>query len=65
MGMTQQQQLRVIRRKEPFAMITLRVAPEDKARIEKVAAENEATVTDIVISALIQTGVLPEEGAAA
>lgn len=55
--------LRIVRRKEPFAMITLRIAPEDKSRIEKVAAENEATVTDVVISALIQTGVLPDDSA--
>ena len=57
--------LKVIRRKEPFAMISLRIDPDDKARIEKCAAENQATVTDIVISALVQTGVIPAEPSSA
>lgn len=57
--------LKVIRRKEPFAMITLRVFAGDKKRIEQVATANEATVTDVIISALVQTGVIPERADAA
>ena len=53
--------LKVVRRKEPFAMISLRIDPASKACIENAAAENKATMTDIVLSALIQVGVIPEK----
>ena len=57
--------LKLIRRKEPFAMISLRVYAADKKMIEQVATANEATVTDVIISALVQTGVIPERADAA
>lgn len=51
--------LKIVKRKEPFAMITIRIPPGDKACVEKVATENDATVTDVIMSALVQTGVIP------
>ena len=50
--------LKVVRRKEPFAMISIRASVEEKRQIESVATANGATVTDVIFSALRQCGVL-------
>ena len=50
--------LKVTRRKEPFAMISIRASVEEKRQIESVATANGATVTDVIFSALRQCGVL-------
>ena len=51
--------LRIVRREVPARMRSFRLMPVEDKMLEDFARTHEATVSDIVISALRQTGVLP------
>ena len=54
--------LRIVKREVPSRMRAFRLMPTEDQMLEDYARTHEATVSDIVISALRQTGVLPEAG---
>ena len=54
--------LRIVRREVPARVRAFRLMPNEDKMLEDYARTHEATVSDIVISALRQTGVLPEAG---
>ena len=55
-------ELRIVKREAPSRMRAFRLMPNEDRMLEDYARTHEATVSDIVISALRQTGVLPEAG---
>jgi hypothetical protein len=55
-------ELRIVKREVPSRMRAFRLMPTEDRMLEDYARTHEATVSDIVISALRQTGVLPEAG---
>jgi hypothetical protein len=59
---TEKAELRIVKREVPSRMRAFRLMPTEDQMLEDYARTHEATVSDIVISALRQTGVLPEAG---
>jgi hypothetical protein len=59
---TEKAELRIVKREVPSRMRAFRLMPNEDRMLEDYARTHEATVSDIVISALRQTGVLPEAG---
>ena len=51
--------LRIVRREVPARMRSFRLMPVEDKMLEDFAREHSASVSDVVISALRQTGVLP------
>ena len=54
--------LRIVKREVPSRMRAFRLMPTEDQMLEDFAREHSASVSDVVISALRQTGVLPEAG---
>ena len=55
-------ELRIVKREVPSRMRAFRLMPTEDKMLEDFAREHSASVSDVVISALRQTGVLPEAG---
>ena len=51
--------LRIVKREVPSRMRAFRLMPNEDKMLEDFAREHSASVSDVVISALRQTGVLP------
>ena len=52
-------ELRIVKREVPSRMRAFRLMPVEDKMLEDFAREHSASVSDVVISALRQTGVLP------
>ena len=52
-------ELRIVKREVPSRMRAFRLMPNEDKMLEDFAREHSASVSDVVISALRQTGVLP------
>lgn len=52
------EKLKVVPRKRPNAFMTFRITEEEDARIRAFAKSQNATISDVVLSALAQCGVI-------
>ena len=56
---TEKTELRIVRREIPARIRSFRLMPAEDKKLEDFARNHSASVSDVVISALRQTGVLP------